>query len=614
VREFSVPASVTVSHEDNLSDMVFATAERFGSAIVFRRKTDGGWVDVIAQDFAAQVLGVAKGLIASGLRPGDRVGLLSRTRYEWTLVDFAIFAAGGVTVPIYETSSAEQVEWILSDSQARAIILETAAHRATVESVRDRLPGLVDVWQLDASGDGDLDIGDDVEGRVLSAVDELTALGADVAEEDVHARRRQVGADDLATVVYTSGTTGRSKGCELTHRNLLTEVRAVTQAGPELFNANAQLLLFLPLAHIFARAIQLGGFHARATLGHTPDVKALLSDLAEFRPTLILSVPRVFEKVYNSAKQKAHTAGKGKIFDAAEATAVAWSKAQDTGGPDLGLKLKLKHALFDRLVYGKLRAALGGRCSAAISGGAPLSARLGHFFRGVGITVYEGYGLTETSGGVTVGLPKHLTVGTVGRPIPGVTIKVDDDGEVLIKGDLVFRAYWHNEAATAEVLTDDGWFRTGDLGELDEYGYLKITGRKKELIVTASGKNMVPAVLENRLRAHPLISQCMVVGDNQPFIGALITIDPDTFSVWRDEHGKTGEVAQLVDDADLHAEIDAAVAEANKAVSAAEAIKKFRILPVDFTEAGGQLTPTMKLKRNMVAKEFADEIDAIYAR
>jgi long-chain acyl-CoA synthetase len=606
VREFSVPASVTVSHEDNLSDMVFATAERFGSAIVFRRKTDGGWVDVIAQDFAAQVLGVAKGLIASGLRPGDRVGLLSRTRYEWTLVDFAIFAAGGVTVPIYETSSAEQVEWILSDSQARAVIVETAAHRATVESVRDRLPGLVDVWQLDASGDGD-----DVE-RVRGAVDKLTALGADIVEEDVHAQRRQVGADDLATVVYTSGTTGRSKGCELTHRNLLTEIRTIVQAGPELFNANAQFLLFLPLAHIFARAIQLGGFHARATLGHTPDVKALLSDLAEFRPTLILSVPRVFEKVYNSAKQKAHAAGKGKIFDAAEATAVAWSKAQDTGGPDLGLKLK--HALFDRLVYGKLRAVLGGRCTAAISGGAPLGARLGHFFRGIGITVYEGYGLTETSAGVTLGLPKHFKVGTVGRPIPGVTIRIADDGEVLVKGDVVFRGYWRNEAATAEVFIDDDWFRTGDIGELDEDGYLKITGRKKELIVTASGKNVSPAVLEDRLRAHPLISQCMVVGDNQPFIGALITIDPDVFSVWRDEHSKTGDLAHLVDDAELQAEIDAAVAEANKAVSAAESIKKFRILPVDFTEAGGQLTPTMKLKRNVVAKEFADEIDAIYAR
>ncbi|HEY3259385.1 MAG TPA: AMP-dependent synthetase/ligase, partial [Pseudonocardiaceae bacterium] len=420
------------------------------------------------------------------------------------------------------------------------------------------------------------------------------------------------GADDLATLVYTSGTTGRSKGCILTHRNLLAEVRTVVREAPELLNPQAQILLFLPLAHVLARIIQLTGFHSRATVGHTPDVKNLLADLADFRPTLVLSVPRVFEKVYNSAKQRAHADGKGRIFDAAEATAVAWSQAQDAGGP--GPWLRAKHALFDRSVYGRLRAALGGRCDAAVSGGAPLGARLGHFFRGIGVTVYEGYGLTETSAAATVCLPKHCKVGTVGRPIPGVTIRIADDGEVLIKGDVVFRGYWNNDAATAEALTEDGWFHTGDIGELDDEGYLRITGRKKELIVTAGGKNVAPAVLEDRLRAHPLISQCMVVGDNQPFIAALITIDPEAFPVWRDEHGKTGEVAALVNDADLRADIDAAVAEANKAVSAAEAIKKFRILPVDFTEDGGQLTPTMKLKRAVVAKEFAHEIDAIYTR
>jgi len=600
VREFSVPASVTVSDEDNLSDMVFATAERFGNAIVYRRKVAGSWEDVTAQDFAAQVLAVAKGLVASGVQPGERVGLLSRTRYEWTLADFAILAAGCVTVPIYETSSAEQVEWILSDSQAKAVFVESAAHRSTVDSVRERLPELASVWQFDGAGDA------------RGAVDELTELGADVAEEDVHARRNGIGGDDLATLVYTSGTTGRSKGCELSHRNLLAEARNVVSAAPEVFNSNGQILLFLPLAHIFARMIQFGGFHARSTVGHTPDVKNLLPDLAEFRPTLVLSVPRVFEKVYNSAKQKAHADGKGRIFDIAEATAVAWSEASESGSP--GLLLRLRHALFDRLVYGKLRAALGGRCSAAISGGAPLGARLGHFFRGVGITVYEGYGLTETSAGATLGLPKHIKVGAVGRPIPGTAIRIADDGEVLIKGDIVFRGYWGNAAASAEVLTDDGWFHSGDIGELDDEGYLRITGRKKELIVTAGGKNVAPAVLEDRLRAHALISQCMVVGDNQPFIGALITIDPEVFPSWRDEHGKTGEVADLVEDSELRAEIDAAVTDANKAVSAAEAIKKFRILPVDFTEEGGQLTPTLKLKRAVVAKEYAHEIEAIYTR
>jgi len=597
VREFSVPPSVTVSAEDNLSDMVFATAERFGSSIVYRRKVDGTWTDVTAQEFAGQVLAVAKGLVASGLQPGDRIGLLSRTRYEWSLVDFAILAAGGVTVPIYETSSAEQVEWILSDSGAKAVIVEAATHRKVVESVQEKLSELTNVWQLEGTP---------------GAIDELTALGTDVADEDLHARRRQVGADELATLVYTSGTTGRSKGCELTHRNLISEVRTVVAGAPELLNGNTQILLFLPLAHILARVVQLAGFQCRATVGHTADVKNLLPDLAEFRPTLILSVPRVFEKVYNSSKQRAHAAGKGKIFDAAEATAVAWSEAQDAG--NVGLGLRIKHAVFDKLVYSKLRAALGGRCDSAVSGGAPLGVRLGHFFRGIGVTVYEGYGLTETSAAATVGLPKYFKVGTVGRPINGVSIRIAEDGEVLIKGEVVFRGYWHNEAATTESLTDDGWFHSGDIGELDADGYLRITGRKKELIVTAAGKNVAPAVLEDRLRAHVLISQCMVVGDNQPFIGALITIDPEAFPLWRDAHSKTGEVADLVDDADLRAEIDGAVAEANKAVSAAEAIKKFRILPVDFTEDGGQLTPTLKLKRAVVVKEFAHEIDAIYTR
>ena len=599
MREFTVPPTVTVSGEDNLSDLVFANAERFGGAIVYRRKISGSWVDVTAQEFAAQVAAVAKGLVASGIQPGDRVGLLSRTRYEWTLLDFAILAAGGVTVPVYETSSAEQVEWILSDSGARAAVVESAAHRATVEAVRERLPELATVWQLDTGGE-------------QGAVEALSELGRDLPDDELHARRRQVGGDDLATLVYTSGTTGRAKGCELTHRNLLAETRTVVRAAPELLNPDAQILLFLPLAHVLARVIQLTGFHCRATVGHTPDVKNLLPDLAEFRPTMVLSVPRVFEKVYNSAKQRAHADGKGKIFDVAEATAVAWSQAQDTGGP--GLLLRLRHGLFDRLVYGKLRAALGGRCTAAVSGGAPLGARLGHFFRGIGITVYEGYGLTETSAAATVGLPRHFKVGTVGRPIPGVTVRIADDGEVLIKGDVVFRGYWHNEAATADALTTDGWLHSGDIGELDAEGYLRITGRKKELIVTAGGKNVAPAVLEDRLRAHPLISQCMVVGDNQPFIGALVTIDAEAFPVWRDGHGKSGEVAGLVDDPELRAEIEAAIAEANKAVSAAEAIKKFRILPVDFTEDGGQLTPTLKLKRNVVAKEYAHEIDAIYAR
>ncbi|MDR6598869.1 long-chain fatty acid--CoA ligase [Saccharothrix longispora] len=600
MREFSVPATTTVAAEENLTDMVWANAERFGNAVSFRRRVDGTWVDVTARDFAAQVLAVAKGLVAAGLQPGDRVGLMSKTRYEWTLLDFAIWHAGCVVVPIYETSSAEQVEWILSDSGAKAVFVETAVHRASVDSVVAGLPEVRHIWQVEGPS-----------GDAAGAIDELTALGASVSDDDARARRKEVGADDTATIVYTSGTTGRPKGCELTHYNLLSEIRADISAFPQLMQAGNSLLLFLPLAHILARAIALCGVYARVTLGHTADVTNLMEDLQSFRPAFVVAVPRVFEKVYNGAKQKAHAGGKGKIFDAAEATAVAYSEAMDTGSIPLGLKLK--HAVFGKLVYSKLQAALGGRCIAAVSGGAPLGARLAHFFRGVGVPVLEGYGLTETSAAACVNTETAFRVGTVGRPVAGTSVRIAEDGEILIKGGVVFRSYWNNPTATAEAL-EDGWFHSGDLGELDADGFVRITGRKKEIIVTAGGKNVSPAVLEDRLRAHPLISQCMVVGDAQPFIGALITIDPEFFPTWREQNGKpaTATVADLVDDEVLRAEIQAAVDEANQAVSKAEAIKKFRILPVDFTEAGGEITPSLKLKRSVVASTYKQDIEAIY--
>ncbi|CCH28959.1 long-chain fatty acid--CoA ligase [Actinosynnema sp. NPDC047251] len=602
MREFSVPATATVAAEENLTDMVRANAERFGNAVSFRRRVDGTWVDVTARDFAAQVLAVAKGLIASGLRAGDRVGLMSKTRYEWTLLDFAIWHAGGVVVPIYETSAAEQVEWILSDSQAKAVFIETAEHKATLDTVVSELPELRSVFQIDGPG-----------ADAAGAIDELTALGAGVSDDDARARREEVGADDTATIVYTSGTTGRPKGCELTHYNLLSEVRSDVAAFPQLMQAGNSLLVFLPLAHILARAIALCGVYTRVTLGHTPDVRNLVEDLQSFRPTFVVAVPRVFEKVYNGAKQKAHAAGKGKIFDAAEATAVAYSQALDGGGAGLGLKVK--HAVFSKLVYSKLQAALGGRCIAAVSGGAPLGARLAHFFRGVGVPVLEGYGLTETSAAACVNTETAFRVGTVGRPIAGTAVRIAEDGEILIKGDVVFRSYWNNPTATAEAL-EDGWFHSGDLGELDDDGFLRITGRKKEIIVTAGGKNVSPAVLEDRLRSHPLISQCMVVGDAQPFIGALITIDPEFFPAWKEQNGKpaSASVADLIADETLLGTIQAAVDEANHAVSKAEAIKRFRVLPVDFTEAGGEMTPSLKLKRSVVATTYKQDIEAIYAK
>jgi long-chain acyl-CoA synthetase len=422
-----------------------------------------------------------------------------------------------------------------------------------------------------------------------------------------------VTADQTATIVYTSGTTGRPKGCVLTHRNLLAEVRADVGAFPEMLQPGNSLLLFLPLAHVLARAIALSCVYARLTIGHTADVKNLVADLATFRPTFVVAVPRVFEKVYNGAKQKAHSEGKGRIFDLSEATAVAYSESLDHGGP--GVALRLRHLLFDRLVYGKLRAALGGRCTAAVSGGAPLGERMAHFFRGVGVPVLEGYGLTETSAAACVNTQGALRVGTVGRPVAGTSVRIADDGEILVSGDVVFGQYWNNDTATKEAL-DGGWFRTGDLGSLDADGFLRITGRKKEIIVTAGGKNVSPAVLEDRLRAHPLISQCMVVGDQQPFIGVLITIDDEFFPTWKAQHHKpaSASVADLTADADLLAEIQAAVDDANKAVSTAESIRKFRILPVDFTEDTGELTPTMKVKRKVVAEKFAGDIDAIYQK
>jgi long-chain acyl-CoA synthetase len=594
VREFTVPAAITVPDHATASDPVYDNAKNTPDLVSFSRRRDGGWQDVTAAQFAAEVRGVARGLIQAGIQPGDRVALMGKTRYEWTLFDYAIWSVAAVGVPIYETSSAEQVQWILSDSGAVAAVVETAEHEAVVDSVRPDLPALRKVWRIEAD-----------------AVGTLTGLGRGLPDDEVDRRRAATGADELATVIYTSGTTGRPKGCELTHRNLLFDVMTSADGLRGMFNDAGSTLLFLPLAHVFGRLVQCGAVLHGTRLGHTSDVQNLLADLAAFRPTFLLSVPRVFEKVYNAAKQKAHAEGHGRIFDAAERVAIGYSEATQRGRVPVGLRAQ--HAVFDRLVYAKLRAALGGQCRAAISGGAPLGARLGHFFRGVGITVYEGYGLTETSAGACVNLEGALKIGTVGRPIPGVSMRIADDGEILLRGDNVFRGYWRNEPATAEAL-DDGWFHSGDIGEIDTDGFLTITGRKKELIVTAGGKNVAPAVLEDRLRAHPLISQCMVVGDQRPYIGCLVTIDSDAFPAWKQAHGKPSgaTVADLREDPDLRAEVQAAVDEANQAVSKAEAIRKFRILPKDFTEEGGELTPTLKLKRTVVLKEYADEMAAIY--
>jgi long-chain acyl-CoA synthetase len=598
LREYSIPALAEIPANASAADVVTRRAAEQPSAVMLRRKAaDGPWEDVTASQFRDEVHALAKGFIAAGVQAGDRVALMSRTRYEWTLIDYALWTAGAIVVPIYETSSAEQAEWILANSEASAVIAENDGFARLIGGARDRLPALEHRWLLE------------------SDLPALTAAGAGVSAETVAERSGSRGAADIATVIYTSGTTGRPKGCELTHGNLLAAVRNAFM-GPlsAIHTAEvASTLLFLPLAHVFARVIEVGTLEAGIVLGHCADMADLLPDLASFQPTFVLAVPRVFEKVYNGAEAKALAEGKGKIFARAAHAAAAYSESLDAGRT--ALRLRAEHALFDRLVYGKLRAALGGRAQWAISGGAALAPRLGHFFRGCGVSILEGYGLTETTAPVSVNRPERQKIGSVGQPIPGVAVRIADDGEVLTRGASVFPAYWRDETATKDAFTADGWYATGDLGELDDEGFLTITGRKKEIIVTAGGKNVAPAVLEDRMRMHALISQCMVVGDGRPFVGVLVTIDAEAFGPWKARHGKPADatVASLRDDQDLNAEVQAAVDDANKAVSRAESVKRFRILDGDFTQEQGHLSAKLGIKRAVLAKEFAADIEALYA-
>ncbi|MFJ2861661.1 AMP-dependent synthetase/ligase [Kitasatospora sp. NPDC087314] len=595
--DFSLPALYQVPSGGNLSDLVHENAERHPDVAVLSRKVDGRWQELTAAQFLVEVHAAAKGLIAAGIRPGDRVGVMSRTRYEWTLLDFAIWSAGAITVPVYETSSPEQVEWILGDSGAAAVLTETDQHRKVVEEVRDRLPELKHTWQIEQG-----------------AIAALAEAGREVADATVAERRATATADSVATIVYTSGTTGRPKGCQLTHGNFLAECGNVVERLAPLFRTGeSSVLLFLPLAHVLGRIAEIAPAMAPIKLGHVSDIKDVTAELAAFKPTLILGVPRVFEKVYNTARSKAQADGKGKIFDKAADTAIAYSRALDAGGAGLGLRIK--HAVFDKLVYSKLRAALGGRATHAISGGAPLGERLGHFYRGIGFTVLEGYGLTETCAATSFNPWDKPKIGTVGQPLPGSAVRIAEDGEVFFKGPQVFTGYWNNPQATADALKD-GWIATGDLGSLDSDGYLTITGRKKEIIVTAGGKNVAPAVIEDRIRAHALVGEVMVVGDRKPFVACLITVDPDFFPKWKELNGKpaTATVAELSQDPDLLAALQAAVDDGNAAVSHAEAVKKFRLLDTEFSEESGHLTPSLKLKRNLVLKDFAADIEAIYQR
>ncbi len=600
MRELSVAAPFTVGEHDSVVTAVFEHERDDPDFVIFQRLVEGKWTDVTCAAAAAEIRSTALGLIALGVQAGDRVAILSATRYEWAILDYAILSVGAVTVPIYETSSAEQVRWVLEDSGAVLLFAETDGHATLVAELAGELPALRRVLHIDGSGPKALDV--------------LAQEGAPVDASELTARVAGLRAADPATLIYTSGTTGRPKGCQLTHSNLVCETRGTKEALPSLLSKGERLLVFLPLAHVLSRALTMAAFSNKLTVGFTSDIKNLVPMLAVFKPTIVVSVPRVFEKVYNSAAQNAANDGRSRIFRNAAETAVQWSEAQDPqSSSGSGLRLRAKHAVFDRLVYGKIRAALGGDCHAAISGGGPLGARLGHFYRGIGLTVYEGYGLTETSAAITVNQIDGLKIGTVGKLVPGNSMRIADDGELEVRGGVVFSGYWRNEQATEEAF-DDGWFKTGDLGAIDDDGFLTITGRKKEIIVTAGGKNVAPAVLEDQLRANALISQAMVVGDAKPFVGALITIDPEAFEGWKQRNGKGAgtSVGDLVTDPDLVAEVDAAVKQANQSVSHAESIRKFRILPVDFTEDTGELTPTMKVKRKVVAEKFAPEIEAIY--
>ena len=591
--QYSVPPMVELASSGNLNQLVTERAKNEPDRVILSRPLGDGWQKVTAKEFEAEVRATAKGLVAAGVQIGDRVALMARTRYEWTILDFAIWSAGAVTVPIYETSSTEQINWILSDSGAVALIVETPQNKETATPALT--PAVRSVWTIT---DG--------------AMNQLLENGKGISDDEIDKRRSAATPDDLATLIYTSGTTGNPKGVHLTHSNFLFECGNVVQGASDLFlKKGGSTLLFLPIAHVFGRMVQVGAITAGLHMGHCSDIARLPKDLGTFQPTFVLAVPRIFEKIYNGAEAKADAGGKGKIFRKAADVAIAYSEAMDTKRIPIGLKLK--HALFDKLVFSKIRHAMGGRVEAAISGGAPLGARLGHFYRGAGVNILEGYGLTETTAGATLNLTWAQRVGSVGKPLPGTTIKIAEDGEVLIKGGIVMKGYWQNESANKEVFTSDGYFKSGDLGAIDSDGFLTIVGRKKELIVTSGGKNVAPAVLEDRVKAHPLVSQCLVVGDNRPYIAALITIDADALKTWIETNKKTGAtIKDLTEDPDLIAVVQTAVDEANKAVSRAESIRKFKILPVDFTIAGGQLTAKLSVKRHVVGKQFAADIEALY--
>jgi long-chain acyl-CoA synthetase len=595
MQTYEIPAHVKSAETDNITDLLVERVKRTPKLPLYATQdAAGNWSDMSAEEFEQKVIALAKGFIAAGIQPGQAIGIMSRTRFEWSLIDFAIWYAGAVSVPVYETSAPAQLEWILSNSDAVALWLENEEHEQRYSQIKASTPLIRNVWRMD---DG--------------AIDRLVELGREIADDQVEKRRRAAGLADLATIIYTSGTTGKPKGCELTHRGFVELSRNAQVELPEVLWEGTSTLLFLPLAHVFARFIEVIAVHSGVKVGHQPDAKNVAPAMATFHPNFLLAVPRVFEKVYNSAEQKAAAGGKAKIFQSAVETAIAWSKANEAGKVPVGLALK--HKLFDALVYKKLRAAMGGQVRFAVSGGAPLGERLGHFYRAIGLTVLEGYGLTETTAPATIGRPSNVKIGKVGYALPGTSVRIADDGEVLLGGYNLLRGYWRNPEATAEAL-QDGWFHTGDIGELDADGFLAITGRKKELLVTAGGKNVAPAPMEDPLRANPLIGQAVVIGDQRPFIAALISLDSEMLPIWLSNNGgdKNLSVAEAAKSPLVLAEVQKAVDAVNATVSKAESIRKFSIIQTELTEESGHLTPSLKIKRAQVLKDFSPVVDEIY--
>ena len=595
--EFDVPAVVPADPTANVSDLLVERVKATPNLALFAVPENGGWRDVTAAEFQRQVIAVAKGFIASGIAPGDKVGFLARTTYDWTLIDFALFYAGAVMVPIYETSAPAQIHWNLEDSGAIAIIVESPEHAARLDEVRGDLPLIREVWQMH-----------------LGAVAKLIDAGKDVADDEVERRRTIANGDDIATLIYTSGSMGRPKGCVLTHSNFVELSRNSAVALNDVLSVpNSSTLLFITTAHVFARFISILDIHAGVKTGHEPDTSNLLPALSSFQPTFLLAVPRVFEKVYNASEQRAEGEGKGKIFRAAAATAIEHSRLSEAG-EKIPFGMKVKFAIFDKLVYAKLRAAMGGRVQYAVSGSAPLGARLGHFFHSLGIVILEGYGLTETTAPATVNLATKSKIGSVGPALPGVGVRIDDEGEISVRGINVFKEYWRNPEATAASFDGD-WFKTGDLGAFDSEGFLTVTGRIKEIIVTAGGKNVAPAALEDPVRANPIVGQVVAVGAQKPFIGALITLDPEMLPAWlaNNKLDATMSLAEAAKNSAVRAEVQRAIDIANSQVSRAESIRKFTILPTEFTEASGHLTPKLSIKRGVILKDYADVIEELYS-